>query len=322
MARKPRIHRPGAFYHLMLRGNNGQPIFFGEEDRCRLCLLMQEGIHRFGHRIHGFCFMNNHIHIVLQVGENTISRSIHHLSFRYTRYINRKEKRVGHLFQGRFKAILIDDRDYLLELIRYVHLNPVRAGIVKNPESYRWCSHRAYLGLEELSWITQESILSKFDSHENTSRTCYEQFIKKGLDENLNDTILKTGSHEGRLLGTDDFVQRVLEECHQGLMNQPLYSLQQLIDIVCSILNKPVSVIQLAGKKREGAQARALIAYFVKVSPHLTLKEFASFVSRDISALSKLAVTIETKSKSDHQLAEMIAMINNCLQNRIAKSQA
>lgn len=127
MARRQRFHAPTSTYHVMLRGNDGQPIFFSEEDKSRLCLLMQKGTERFGHSIEAFCFMLNHIHLAVRVADISISRIIQHLAFRYTRYINRKYKRVGHLFQGRFKSILVDDEDYLNELIRYIHLNPVRA---------------------------------------------------------------------------------------------------------------------------------------------------------------------------------------------------
>ncbi|MCK5231162.1 MAG: transposase, partial [Desulfobulbaceae bacterium] len=134
MARKPRIHYPGAVYHVILRGNGGQDIFYSQEDRYRLYLLLQEGIERFGHRIHAFCLMTNHLHIVVQVGDIALSKIFQNVSFRYTRYINKKQNRIGHLFQGRYKALLIDPDSYLLELVRYIHNNPLRTGMVLSPE--------------------------------------------------------------------------------------------------------------------------------------------------------------------------------------------
>ena len=101
MPRKPRLHFPGAFYHVLLRGNDGQKIFFDEEDRYRLYLLLQEGICRYGHRVHAFCFMGNHLHFVLQVADVPLSRIVQNFSFRFTRWINRKQGRVGHLFHSR-----------------------------------------------------------------------------------------------------------------------------------------------------------------------------------------------------------------------------
>lgn len=143
-------------YHVILRGNDGQRIFFLEEDKSKLCLLIQQGVERFGHKIEAFCFMSNHIHLAVRVANISISQIMQHLAFRYTRYINRKYNRIGHLFQGRFKSVLVDDENYLKELVRYIHLNPVRAKLVIAPLQYFWNSHRAYLELDELSWLNVE----------------------------------------------------------------------------------------------------------------------------------------------------------------------
>jgi len=162
MARKPRLHVVGGVYHVMVRGNGGQDIFFEKGDRFHLYLLIQEGLERYGHRVHGFCCMPNHIHFVMQVQDTPLSQILHNLSFRYTRWINTQQARSGPVFQGRYKAILVDADQYLLQLIRYIHLNPVRAGLVKDPVAYPWSSHRAYLGREELPWLSKDWVLSYF----------------------------------------------------------------------------------------------------------------------------------------------------------------
>ena len=128
MARKSRIHYPGAVYHVILRGNGGQDIFFARQDRTRFYLLLQEGVERFGHRIHAFCCMTNHVHLAIQVAEIPLAKIMQNVSFRYTRHINNREKRIGHLFQGRYKALLIDADSYLLELVRYIHLKKKTEG--------------------------------------------------------------------------------------------------------------------------------------------------------------------------------------------------
>ena len=130
MARRPRFHFPGATYHVMLRGNNGKAIFTSDEERCRFCFLIQEGVERFGHQIYAFCFMTNHIHLALKVNDVPLSKIIQNLSFRYTRFFNWRHNVIGHLFQGRFKSVLVDGSRYLKHLIRYIHLNPVRANMV------------------------------------------------------------------------------------------------------------------------------------------------------------------------------------------------
>ena len=140
------------------------------------------------------------------MGHQHISQAMQHLAFRYSRYINRKEKRIGHLFQGRFKAILVDEQDYLLKLIRYVHLNPVRAGLVNQPEDYFWCGHRAYLDIEAHTWLSKDYVLRKFDTNEITARALYVDYLKWGMGEEPILKDFKFGSHEGRFLGTDEFV--------------------------------------------------------------------------------------------------------------------
>ena len=162
MPRKPRLHYPGACYHVILRGNSGQDIFIDKKDRSKFLFLLQEGIEKFKHRIHAYCLMTNHIHLAVQVGDIPLSRIIQNVSFRYTRYFNRRKNQVGHLFQGRYKAILIDVDSYLLKLVRYIHNNPVRAGMVKSPGQYSWSSHGAYLGRASIPWLITDWILSQF----------------------------------------------------------------------------------------------------------------------------------------------------------------
>lgn len=152
MPRQPRIHFPGAVYHVMLRGNGGQDIFLDSGDRSRFLFLLQQGVERFGHRIHAYCLMSNHVHFALQVANVSLSKIMQNLGFRYTQYFNRKLERSDHLFQGRFKAILLDEENYLLELVRYIHRNPVRAGMVKDLDEFVWSSHGCYLGAGATPW--------------------------------------------------------------------------------------------------------------------------------------------------------------------------
>jgi REP element-mobilizing transposase RayT len=143
MARKPRLHVPAGFYHVILRGNGGQDIFFAKADRTKFLLLLQEISERFLCRLHAFCLMSNHIHLVIQVGETPLAKIIQNISFRYTRFINKRIKRVGHLFQGRYKALLVDADTYLLELsvifttirygLRWLQIRSIISGAVTGP---------------------------------------------------------------------------------------------------------------------------------------------------------------------------------------------
>ncbi len=156
MARKPRLYIPGALYHVMVRGNDGQSLFNDHEDRRHFQNLVAEGINKYDHRIHAYCLMDNHVHFLIQIGQTPLSKVMQNLAFRYTRWMNWRHHRIGHLFQGRFRAILCDANTYLLELVRYIHLNPVRAGLTDVPEKYPWSGHSAYLGMTVVPWLTSD----------------------------------------------------------------------------------------------------------------------------------------------------------------------
>ncbi len=156
MARKSRLHFPGAVYHVSLHGNGKQQIFLDDTDRTRFLLLMQEGIEKFGHRIYAYCLLPTRLHLVITVDEVPLSRIMQQLGFRYTRWFNDWHRHAGHLFQGRYKAILLDPEPYLLDLVRQLHLLPVREGLESDPMQYPWSSHRAYCGREMVIWLETE----------------------------------------------------------------------------------------------------------------------------------------------------------------------
>ena len=301
--RKPRIYRPTSFYHVLLRGNNGQDIFFSDIDRCRLCLIIQQGIERYDHRIHGFCFMSNHIHLIIQIGTTPLSIIMHHLGSNYAKYINRTHKRIGHLFQGKFKAILVDARDYLLELIRYVHLNPVRAGIVTIPEHYLWSGHLAYIGEKEISWLYQDWVLTKFHQFEIPARQLYTEYVKKGIGEKSRDEFYQ-GSHEGRFLGNDSFFESVIEKVND--QKSTSLSLSILINVALETLKIPLVAIKSNGKNSELTQARGVIALLVREQSHLSMKELALILGKHRDSLVRLASQTEQKANKNNELAQLI----------------
>ena len=301
--RKPRIHRPTSFYHVILRGNNGLPIFFSDTDRCQLCFIIQQGIERFDHRIHGFCFMSNHIHLIIQTCVVQLSKVMHHLGSHYARYINRTHKRIGHLFQGRFKSILVDENNYLSELVRYVHLNPVRAGIVLSPENYPWSGHLAYIGLKEIAWLYQDWILSKFHSDEIIARQLYTEYLNKGIGENSQEKFTK-GSHQGRILGNDLFFEKTIKKATD--QESTRVTLNSLIMTVVDTLKISLTAIKSNRKTSELSRARGIITFLVREHSHITLKELALFLEKDHSSLIRLASRTEGNANENSDLAGLI----------------
>ena len=173
MPRKPRVHVPGGVYHVILRGNGRQPIFFTDLDRRRWMRLLAQGIERYHCRVHAYCWMTNHIHMAVQVSDLPLGRFIGWVASQYAKCINRRLRRSGHLFERRYRSKLVAGDEYLLQLVRYIHLNPVVAGIVDSPHRYPWSSHRAYIGYRRDSWLTTDIVLSLFSTKKRQAMDGY-----------------------------------------------------------------------------------------------------------------------------------------------------
>ncbi len=275
----------------MLRGNAGQPVYIDDADRCRMCLLIQEGLERFGHRVLAYCFMTNHLHLAVQVGQIPLSRIMQNLAFRYTRYVNSKMRRIGHLFQGRFKSVLVDSDRYLWELIRYIHLNPVRASMVRIPDEYRWSSHNVYLGRSDLAWLDPTYILTAFGGEPVDGLSSFQQFVHSGINKS-DDPDFKRGSFDG-ILGDDEFIERVREEAEETVESE--VGIGELLHAAADLHGTNVDIIREPGKARVPARLRALLALIVRESESLTLEELAKEVGRDASSLSKAAARLSSQ---------------------------
>lgn len=298
MARKPRVHLPGGYYHVMMRGNLGSKLFFSDADRTRFLFLIQQGLERYGHRVHAFCLMDNHVHLLIQVGEVPLSRIIQNICFRYTRYINHQKKSIGHLFQGRFKAILIDADSYLLELVRYIHLNPVRAGLCKSADEFSWTSYHAYTGKVEISWLYHQEVLSHFSNELSRAQTLFSNFVIEGMGETTK-MEFHQGSHFGSVLGDDAFAERVLKASHVAI-HYPL----QLVDVLHAVADEydidPTCLYE-QGKGRIYAEARSMAALLVQGIEEISLTTLATELGRDLSAVSQAGGRLR-KKLSKHKI--------------------
>jgi putative transposase len=307
MARKPRLHIPDGFYHAILRGNAGEPVFFNEEDRYRFYLLLQEGVERYGHRIHAFCLMTNHIHLVVQVADVPLSKIMQNVSFRYTRWINWRQKRTGHLFQGRHKAFLIDSDEYLQQLVRYVHLNPVRVGLVRKPEEYRWSSHRTYLGTELLPWLTADFTLGQFSGKIDKARHGFAAFVVAGMKEGHRPEFHGQGMADSRCIGADCFVERALEKA--GVNQLRAVSIQELVAAVCDCYGIEETRIRAGG--RLSAEARGVAAFLALKVPGCSLERLVALTGRDASTLSSAAKRVAARAVAEEGLACKISELGD-----------
>ena len=309
MARKPRLHVPGGLYHVILRGNAKQDVFFDASDRGTFYALLAEGVNRFGYRVHAFCLMTNHLHLALQAGDESLSAGMQNLSFRYTRYLNARLERVGHVFQGRFKAYLVDQDRYGLALVRYLHLNPVRAKMVRTPGAYRWSSHRAYLGEETLPWLTTDWVLGQFGSRLGVARSRFAAFVDVGRSEGHSD-LFYGGQADARVVGEEDFVKKVLPKKPKGLKPP---SLPAIVAHVCASASMNEAALIASGKGRQAAQARALIGWLALKSKAATLTQVAARYDREISTLSHAVSSLDERSRNSASVANALKQHINAI---------
>ncbi|MGH8064194.1 MAG: transposase [Candidatus Entotheonellia bacterium] len=183
MSRPLRLQFPGAFYHVTSRGNARLAIYHDAEDRHRFLKTLQDVVTRYHWLCHAYCLMDNHYHLLIETPDGNLSDGMRQLNGVYTQGVHRRYGTVGHVFQGRFKAILVERESYLLELCRYIVLNPVRTATVSRPEHYRWSSYRATAGIEKAPvLLTRDWVLAQFGTPRDRAERQYRKFVQAGMD--------------------------------------------------------------------------------------------------------------------------------------------
>ena len=267
MARPLRVEYPGAFYHVVNRGNAGESIFRTERDREKFLEYLSQSVSRFSVKVHTYCLMTNHFHLLVETPEANLSKAIQWLNASYATYFNRKRNRQGHLFQGRFKSILVDADEYLKELSRYIHLNPVRAKIVKNASDYVWSSYLAFIGkAKESDWLETGWLLSQFGMKRKTARKNYRHFV-----EDIDLSALEHPEKDlvgGFILGAPDFVSWVKEsfiepqpdekEIPQLRQLKSSINVETVLEVVSAEFGCDKDSILVKGQKRNAARDVAI----------------------------------------------------------------
>jgi REP element-mobilizing transposase RayT len=211
MARRLRLHAPGAFYHVTLRGNHQQPIFFRNEDRDLMERVIADSLERSVAKVHAYCWMTNHVHLLIQVSDVPLGRLMLRIASTYARTVQLQLQTTGHLFERRYHATLVDADNYLLAVLRYIHLNPVMAGLVSNPGAYPWSSHRVYLGLADTPWVTTTFTLGLLASRPETALHRYQMLMTGEGRHESGLALPKPHRRQPQILGDDAFVARVMK---------------------------------------------------------------------------------------------------------------
>ena len=210
MARPLRIEYPGAIYHVTSRGNARQNIFLDDDDKVLFLARLERATERYGFLFHSYCLMDNHYHLLLETPNANLSLGMQRINGDYTQAFNRRHMRASHLFQGRFKAIVVEKERHLLELCRYIVLNPVRAKMVEDPREWPWSSYRSIVGQSPRpAFLYVDWVLSQFGKKIDRARKQYEKFVAEGIKKTESPMDEVIGQV---ILGSDDFIERHLED--------------------------------------------------------------------------------------------------------------
>lgn len=284
MPRKPRLHIPGGLYHVTLRGNDRQTLFFDADDRRRWESLIDEGLKRHRHRIHAYCWMTNHIHMAIQCHELPLSRFMGFIASQYARSTNKKMNRSGHLFERRHRAILVQTDAYLKELVRYIHLNPLRAGMVDAIADYQWCSHRAYLNNNPPGWLTLNWVWSAFGESLVEARHQYDRFMQTDGSTSILQKLRGGSDDDHRVLGDDRFIASLGPSVTQSASRQ---SLKELTKTICGKYDVTEAELQSSSRERKYSAIRAEIGLAACSNEIASNAEIARYFNRSQSGLSR-----------------------------------
>jgi len=319
MARPLRIEYEGAFYHVTGRGNERKEIFQTKKDYERFKHYLIGAQDKYDFLLHGYVLMTNHYHLIIETSKANLNRIMHYINGSYTTYFNRKQGRNGHLFQGRYKATLVDADRYLLELSRYLHLNPVRAGLVKRPEEYLYSSYRFYIMREKKEIVHRDRIWGMISGDGRNGALKYKKFVEEAFGKDLENPQKRV--YGGVILGGDKFIQNVLRRMKgKDLRRQDISykrqlggtkDVEEIIHAICSYYNVPQNII-LEDKKG----FRKIAVYFGKKYTGLTNREMGNLLGGiSYSAVTRVYQRFGEKISKDRNLRKQIEDIENILSN-------
>ncbi len=310
MARPLRIEYPGAFYHITSRGNERKNIFKSARDREKFLSYLASSIERYGAEIHVYCLMTNHYHLLLETPLGNLSQIMRHINGAYTAYFNTRRQRDGHLFQGRCKAIVVDADEYAGELSRYIHLNPVRAGMVERPEEYRWSSYQYYIDLRKKpQWLKTDFILDYFGKKVSTAQKRYREFVSAFVNKKYGSPLEETVA--STILGGIDFVDKIKDKYLDGKkVDRNLPALAELTTgPTIEEISNEVKVVM----EEDTALSGKASLYLCHRYSRRTLKEIGSYFGIGESAVSQASHRFKLTLDNDRKLRKKINSISKRL---------
>lgn len=311
MARPLRLQYPGAFYHITSRGNEGRAIFKTNRDREKFLSYLESAHERYGAIIHVYCLMENHYHLLLETPRGNLAQILHHINGAYTTYFNIKRRRSGHLFQGRYRAILVEKDSYGEELSRYIHLNPVRAGLVETPAQYPWASYPFYIGLKEKpSWVTTEFILGYFGKDGVSARESYRRFVEDGLKKEPKNPLKEVFA--STFLGGSEFIRRAKEKL-VDIRDGDARNIPALRDLITRPSLEQIERAIESVIRRDHPLYKRFCIYVSHRRSGFSLKEIGVYYGMEESAISQSSRRFRQRILEDRRVGKLLAEIISAL---------
>ena len=310
MARPLRIEYSNAFYHVIQRGINGKVIFASDRDCERFFRYLRAAHDRYEAVVHTLVLMTNHYHVILETPRGNLSKIMHYLNMSYATYFNSRRKRHGPLYQGRFKAVLVQQDQYLHHLSRYIHLNPVRAGIVEDPLEYRWSSLKYFAANSSPpGWLNTKFILSMFDKNAREAEKMYWQFLLNEIGHEKD--IIEKKTKAGIILGDEPFVEAIGERFIYGKKDSEVPVFKKMKKEPCLEYIKELVEREVGGSKR---LQRKVAIYLSRKYTQKTLREIADFYGElKYTGVSQSFRRTENEMGSNESLNNLVLRLEKAL---------
>jgi putative transposase len=322
MPRQSRLDSPGTLHHVMIRGIEGLQIFQDSQDRDDFLSRIGHLVEITGTRILAWALMNNHVHLLIFSGQQGIAKFMRSLLTGYAIRFNQKYHRKGHLFQNRYKSIVCEKEPYLLELVRYIHLNPLRVSVVKSIEEldrYPWSGHSVLVGKYKRQWQEKEYVLMQFNNEKRRAIQAYHKFVEQGKDRGRQPELVGGGlirslggwsqvlslrsqrvkfDHDSRILGGRDFVTDILREADSKLKRQLKNEEREvmadrIIKKMCQEKGVKEEELKSGGQRRKVSEVRARVSYHLCQELGIPMAEIARRLGVCTSAIAKAIKNME-----------------------------
>jgi putative transposase len=319
VARPLRVEVVGGLYHVIVRGNERRNVFRDDTDRSRYLARLAFYREKFSFRLLAYCLMDNHVHLAIETGQIPLSRIMAGLQSSYTQFFNRRHDRSGHLFQGRYKAFLVEKERYALTLLRYIHENPVKARVVEKAEDFGWSSDRAYRRGRGPEWLDVDRLLSMLGRRRSRAIRGYRSLMREAVGEPYEEV----ATWGQAVKGDEAFADRVLQEAGEPPVVPRGLTVERIARQVVQLEGLDLGRLRGSSRDRTSSRARLTVAWLAREAAKIPVAQAARFFGRDtstmINGVNKLEADMENERALRQKLDSMRKEVRQFRNNPIPK---